>query len=154
MGGFRRRDPDQRGRAIHRLRLHPAAVHELCPHCAAFLEDIGGGSFNAGAKNFGTRSSSSPTGCFDNILVLGAYVPTYWEDQQKIVYESVDDYYEADQYHYDGYTEVIFTGENADVLALYREELGEPLSEEAETWLHTDHFAWQMPGGPGSEQAL
>ncbi len=34
--------------------------------------------------------------------------------------------------------------ENADVLALYRDELREPLSEEAEHWLHTDHFAWEM----------
>ena len=98
------------------------------PVPAEFLEDIGGGSFNAGAKNFGTRSSSTPEGCFDNILVLGAYVPTYWEDQQKIVYESVDDYYEADQYHYDGYTEVIFSGENADVLA-YNAFLNNELDE-------------------------
>ena len=57
-------------------------------------------------------------------------------------------------YGLDRASAVRFSHENADVLALYREELGEPLSEEAETWLHTDHFAWQMPGGPGSEQAL
>ena len=81
------------------------------PVPAEFLEDIGGGSFNAGAKNFGTRSSFSPTGCFDNILVLGAYVPTYWEEYQKIVYEAVDDYYEADQHHYDGYVVSIYANE-------------------------------------------
>ncbi len=57
-------------------------------------------------------------------------------------------------YGLDRASAVRFSHENADVLALYREELGEPLSEESETWLHTDHFAWQMPGGPGSEQAL
>ena len=57
-------------------------------------------------------------------------------------------------YGLDRASAVRFSHENADVLALYREELGEPLSEEAETWLHTDHFAWQMPGGPGAEQAL
>ena len=57
-------------------------------------------------------------------------------------------------YGLDRASAVRFSHENADVLALYREELGEPLSEEAETWLHTDHFAWQMPGGPGLEQAL
>ena len=39
---------------------------------------------------------------------------------------------------------VRFSHENADVLALYRDELREPLSEEAEHWLHTDHFAWEM----------
>ena len=57
-------------------------------------------------------------------------------------------------YGLDRASAVRFSHENADVLALYREELGEPLSEEAETWLHTDHFAWQMPGGPGSEPAM
>ncbi len=41
---------------------------------------------------------------------------------------------------------VRFSHENADVCALYRDELSAPLSEEAERWLHTDHFAWQMPG--------
>ena len=39
---------------------------------------------------------------------------------------------------------VRFSHENADVLALYRDELREPLSEEAEHWLHTDHFGWEM----------
>jgi NADH-quinone oxidoreductase subunit G len=34
-----------------------------------------------------------------------------------------------------------FSHENPDVQALYREELGEPLSERAEALLHTDHFA-------------
>lgn len=39
-----------------------------------------------------------------------------------------------------------FSHENPAVQALYREELGEPGSEAAETWLHTDHFGWKMPG--------
>lgn len=34
-----------------------------------------------------------------------------------------------------------FSHENLDVQALYREELGAPLSEKAEELLHTDHFA-------------
>lgn len=37
-----------------------------------------------------------------------------------------------------------FSHENMDVQALYREELGEPLSEKAEELLHTDHFAWDI----------
>ena len=38
-----------------------------------------------------------------------------------------------------------FSHENPDVQALYREYLGEPLSEKAEHLLHTDHTAWKMP---------
>ena len=38
-----------------------------------------------------------------------------------------------------------FSHENPDVQALYRDELGSPLSEKAEELLHTDHFAWKMP---------
>ena len=38
-----------------------------------------------------------------------------------------------------------FSHENPDVQALYRDELGGPLSEKAEELLHTDHFAWKMP---------
>jgi NADH-quinone oxidoreductase subunit G len=38
-----------------------------------------------------------------------------------------------------------FSHENLDVQALYRDDLGEPLSEKAEELLHTDHFAWKMP---------
>ena len=51
-------------------------------------------------------------------------------------------------YGLDRSSAVRFSHENADVLALYRDELDQPLSHEAEAWLHTDHFAWQMPGGP------
>ena len=38
-----------------------------------------------------------------------------------------------------------FSHENPDVLALYREYLGEPLGEKSHHLLHTDHFAWEMP---------
>jgi NADH-quinone oxidoreductase subunit G len=38
-----------------------------------------------------------------------------------------------------------FSHENLDVQALYRDDLGEPLSEKAEELLHTNHFAWKMP---------
>lgn len=38
-----------------------------------------------------------------------------------------------------------FSHENPDVQALYREYLGEPLSERAHHLLHTDHKAWDMP---------
>ena len=51
-------------------------------------------------------------------------------------------------YGLDRSSAVRFSHENADVLALYRDELDQPLSHEAEAWLHTDHFAWQMPDSP------
>ena len=38
-----------------------------------------------------------------------------------------------------------FSHENPQVKALYRDYLGEPLSEKAEQLLHTDHTGWQMP---------
>ena len=38
-----------------------------------------------------------------------------------------------------------FSHENPDVQTLYREYLGEPLSEKAELLLHTNHRAWYMP---------
>lgn len=86
-----------------------------------FLVTIGNGSFSQGATKYGTRSTDGvgdkTTNCFNNILVLGPYIPVYWEDQVKIVYDANDTYYEADDYNYEGYTEVIFTGTNADELA-------------------------------------
>lgn len=38
-----------------------------------------------------------------------------------------------------------FSHENPEVQALYRDYLGEPLSEKSEQLLHTDHNGWQMP---------
>lgn len=38
-----------------------------------------------------------------------------------------------------------FSHENPQVQALYRDYLGEPLSEKSEQLLHTDHTGWQMP---------
>lgn len=45
-----------------------------------------------------------------------------------------------------------FSHENPAVQALYREYLGQPLSELAETLLHTEHSAWFMPGHPDYEK--
>ncbi len=45
---------------------------------------------------------------------------------------------------------VRFSHENSDVQMLYEEELGKPLSDKAERLLHTDHFAWDMPGTDGN----
>ncbi len=56
-------------------------------------------------------------------------------------------------YSLDKVSAVRFSHENTDVLALYRDELGEPLSEKAEALLHTDHFAWLMPGEEHPERA-
>jgi NADP-reducing hydrogenase subunit HndD len=39
-----------------------------------------------------------------------------------------------------------FSHENPSIKAVYRDYLGEPLSEKAEHLLHTDHHAWNMPG--------
>lgn len=38
-----------------------------------------------------------------------------------------------------------YSHENPEIQTLYREALGEPGSERAEEWLHTDHYGWQMP---------
>ncbi|MDO4615452.1 MAG: iron hydrogenase small subunit, partial [Lachnospiraceae bacterium] len=48
-------------------------------------------------------------------------------------------------YGLDAQAELRFSHENPDVETLYREYLGEPLSERAEQLLHTDHMAWYMP---------
>ncbi len=54
-------------------------------------------------------------------------------------------------YGLDRVSSVRFSHENADVTALYRDYLGEPLSEKAEELLHTNHFGWQMPGEAAAE---
>ncbi|WP_300278696.1 [FeFe] hydrogenase, group A [uncultured Subdoligranulum sp.] len=41
-----------------------------------------------------------------------------------------------------------FSHENPEVGVLYRDALGEPGSERAEAWLHTDHSGWKMPQSP------
>ena len=38
-----------------------------------------------------------------------------------------------------------FSHENPDIQKLYKDDLGEPMSEKAEILLHTDHFAWDIP---------
>ena len=38
-----------------------------------------------------------------------------------------------------------FSHENPEIQALYSDALGEPGSELAEDWLHTDHHGWEMP---------
>ena len=48
-------------------------------------------------------------------------------------------------YQLDGQAPLRFSHENPQVQALYREFLGEPLSEVSEHLLHTDHTAWSMP---------
>lgn len=51
-------------------------------------------------------------------------------------------------YGLDAIADLRFSHENPSVQALYAEYLGAPLSERAETLLHTDHAAWFMPGHP------
>ena len=43
--------------------------------------------------------------------------------------------------------DIRFSHENADVQALYKEYLSQPLGHKAHTLLHTDHFGWKMPSG-------
>ena len=43
--------------------------------------------------------------------------------------------------------DIRFSHENADVQALYKEYLRQPLCHKAHTLLHTDHFGWKMPSG-------
>ena len=42
---------------------------------------------------------------------------------------------------------VRFSHENPDVMALYRDYLGTPMSAKSHHLLHTDHHAWKMPSG-------
>ncbi len=82
-----------------------------------FLEDLGEGSFTKGTSSYGligTSSDNSYTDVFDNILILGAYIPEFWQQKVKLVYSANKDYFEASDFHYDGYSEVIFEGTTAD----------------------------------------
>lgn len=82
-----------------------------------FLKDLGSGSFTTGTANYGkigTSKNGSYTDVFDNILTLGAYIPEYWQQNSKLVYKANKDYFEASDFHFDGYTEVIFEGTSAD----------------------------------------
>ena len=72
----------------------------------SFINDIGG------IKNYGQIGKAGAE--FDNILSFGAYVPEYWEQGKKIVFQRNASYYEANDFHYDGYTEVVFEGEASD----------------------------------------
>ena len=50
-------------------------------------------------------------------------------------------------YRQDAAGKLRFSHENEAVQTLYRDYLGEPMSERAEALLHTDHAGWQMPFG-------
>lgn len=74
-----------------------------------FLTDIGG------VKNYGKYGANTNYYAnFDNILTFGPYIPEYWQKDTRIVYKKNVDYYEASQYHFDGYTEDVFSGDKAD----------------------------------------
>ena len=45
----------------------------------------------------------------------------------------------------DADAKIRFSHENPDVLALYKDYLGKPLSEKSHHLLHTDHHGWDMP---------
>ena len=48
-------------------------------------------------------------------------------------------------YKLDRLSPLRFSHENPEICILYRDYLGEPLSELAEEILHTDHESWHMP---------
>lgn len=48
-------------------------------------------------------------------------------------------------YRLDQHASLRYSHENPNIMKLYDDFLGEPLSEKAEHLLHTDHEAWQMP---------
>ena len=54
---------------------------------------------------------------FENVLCFGAYIPESYQSQKLITYKRNAEYYEASDYHYAGYKEVIFSGDQSDVLA-------------------------------------
>ena len=39
-----------------------------------------------------------------------------------------------------------FSHENPSIAAIYKDYLGQPLSEKSHHLLHTDHHAWEIPG--------
>ncbi|MGI6117486.1 MAG: NADH-dependent [FeFe] hydrogenase, group A6 [Bilifractor sp.] len=49
-------------------------------------------------------------------------------------------------YEQDSRMKLRFSHENPAIQMVYKEYLGQPLSELAETLLHTDHHGWKMPG--------
>lgn len=84
------------------------------PLPSEFLTDVGG------ATNYGTIGKTSDNkydDVFDNILFFGPYIPEYWQQKKQIAYQRNSDYYEASDYHFDGYTEVVFEGSTADTAA-------------------------------------
>lgn len=77
-----------------------------------FLTAIGG------AKNFGVRNTSTDNyHSTDNVISCGAYVPVYWEKDKELVYKKNNTYFNKDEYHFNGVTEVIFSGTSADINA-------------------------------------
>lgn len=65
------------------------------------------------------------------------------QDGQELVYQRGKVLYELDER-----ANLRFSHENPSVQTLYKEYLGQPLSELAETLLHTEHGAWFMPKHP------
>lgn len=51
----------------------------------------------------------------------------------------------ANLYYLDKNAPIRFSHENPEVLATYKEFLGQPLSHKAHELLHTDHHAWDLP---------
>ena len=55
-------------------------------------------------------------------------------------------------YSLDKNSKLRFSHENEQVQYLYKDWLGEPYSEKAEEYLHTDHYGWEMPQAVKIEQ--
>ena len=89
------------------------------PVPSEFIQDVG-------YQKYGMIGSGE--GVFDNILCFGAYVPEYWQQGIRIVFQRNADYYEASDFHFNGYVEDIFSGNDSDEQA-YRAFLENKLDE-------------------------
>ena len=91
----------------------------------AFLNDVGIQNYNM-ISNVTTPTDSG----FDNVLVMGAYIPTYYQNGKEIVYKKNDTYHARDLYHYAGYTEVVYNNDTGNAEeAAYNDFLENKLDE-------------------------
>ena len=93
------------------------------PVPASFISKIGG------ATRFGQRGTGADyTKVLDNIISVGPYVPEYWQENKSLVYKRNPRYYDIENIHYDGVSEAVFTGTDAEKQA-YQAFLANQLDE-------------------------
>ncbi len=103
-------------------------------------------------KNYGVVSNvtgDEGTG-FDYILGIGAYIPTYYQNNKMLVYKANDTYFAKDKYHYAGYTETVYSSagsDDPDELA-YQDFLQNKLDEVSIPSKRIKDYAAQINGCP------